>query len=78
MNGLPVLWNAVEEIKQDRDDAITQLLSLEVQIALETLPNVNDAIWILALQLAQLKMEKFGCIIKRAATINIYDANRIQ
>ena len=30
MSGLPVLRNAVEEIKQDRDDAITQLLSLEV------------------------------------------------
>ena len=78
MNGLPVLWNAVEEIKQDRDDAITQLLSLEVQIALETLPNVNDAIWILALQPAQLKMEKTWLYHKKAATINIYDANRIQ
>ena len=29
MNGLPVLRNAVEEIKQDQDDAITQLLNSE-------------------------------------------------
>jgi hypothetical protein len=56
MSGLPVLRNAVEEIKPDRDDAITQLLSLEVWIALETSPNVNDVIWILVLQLAQLKI----------------------
>ena len=27
MSGLPVLRNAVEEIKQDQDDAITQLLN---------------------------------------------------
>ena len=54
-NGLPVLRNVVEEIKQDQDDAITQLLNSEDQIALVTLPNVNAVIWILALQLAQLK-----------------------
>merc|ERR1712110_1141465 len=29
-----------------------------LRIALETLPNVNDVIWILALQLAQLKIIK--------------------
>ena len=65
-NGLLVLRNAVEEIKQDQDDAITQLLSLEDLIALVTLLNVNDAIWILALQLAQLKNgKKLRCIMKR-------------
>ena len=79
MNGLPVLQNAVEEIKQDQDDAITQRLNSEDQIALVTLPNVSAVIWILALQLAQLKNgKKFGCFIKKAATIHIYDANRIE
>ena len=69
-NGLPVLRNAVEEIKQDQDDAITQLLNSEDQIALVTLPNVNAVIWILAPQLAQLKNGgKFRCIMKKAATI---------
>ena len=78
-NGLPVLRNAVEEIKQDQDDAITQLLNSEDQIALVTLQNVNAVIWILAPQLAQLKNGgKFRCIMKKATTIDIHDANRIR
>ena len=78
-NGLPVLRNVVEEIKQDQDDAITQLLNSEDQIALVTLPNVNAVIWILALQLAQLKNgEKIWLYHEKGCNNNIHDANRIR